>query len=240
MHLSGTKHLLVVTGGTKGIGRAVAQHFVEQGFDLATCARTAADLTALTHHLRRRRADAQVFTQVADLSDKAQVTAFADFVAELGRPISVLVNNAGFFVPGQLHQEDDQVLESMLRTNLLSAYYLTKRLVAGMIRHRTGHIFNVGSIAGVTAYANGGAYGVTKFALRGFSLVLREELKPHGVRVTHVLPGATLTDSWAGTDLPTDRFMDPADVAAALWSAWQLSDRTVVEEIVLRPQLGDL
>ncbi|MGB3617058.1 MAG: SDR family NAD(P)-dependent oxidoreductase [Catalinimonas sp.] len=234
------RKLLVVTGGTKGIGRAVATRFAAGDFDVATCARSAADLTALADDLRRRNTDLQVHTHPADLSDKAGVLGFADFVGALNRPVDVLVNNAGFFVPGQLHQEDDEVLEKMLRTNLLSAYYLTKRLTPDMIARRAGHVFNVGSIAGVTAYPNGGAYGVTKFAVRGFSLVLREELKPHGVRVTHVLPGATLTDSWSGTDLPPERFMPPEDVAAALWSAWEMSDRTVVEEIVLRPQLGDL
>jgi short-subunit dehydrogenase len=109
-----------------------------------------------------------------------------------------------------------------------------------MIERQQGHVFNVCSTASVTAYANGGSYCVSKFALLGMSKVLREAMKPHGVRVTSVLPGATLTASWEGTELPPERFMPPEDVASAILAAYQMSARTVVEELILRPQLGDL
>jgi hypothetical protein len=90
------------------------------------------------------------------------------------------------------------------------------------------------------AYSNGGSYAISKFALLGFSKCLRSELKGHGIRVTAVMPGATLTESWRGTDLNEDRFMKAEDVAETIYSAYTLSDRSVVEEIILRPQLGDL
>ena len=96
------------------------------------------------------------------------------------------------------------------------------------------------SVASIAAYPNGGSYSISKFALYGMSKVLREELKPHGIRVVSVLPGATLTASWTGTDLPPDRFMKPEDVADAVWGAYSLSRNSVVEDIVIRPQLGDI
>jgi short-subunit dehydrogenase len=105
---------------------------------------------------------------------------------------------------------------------------------------RRGHVFNMCSIASIKAYPNGGSYAISKFALLGFSKVLREELKEFNVRVTAVLPGATRTASWDGVDLPEDRFMRAEDVAETVFSAYSISERSVVEEIIIRPQLGDI
>jgi hypothetical protein len=96
------------------------------------------------------------------------------------------------------------------------------------------------SIASLHAYANGGSYSISKFALLGFSKALREELKPHNVKVTSLMPGATLTDSWAGVDLPESRFMRADDIAQLIFDVYNLSDSTVIEEVVLRPVLGDI
>jgi short-subunit dehydrogenase len=96
------------------------------------------------------------------------------------------------------------------------------------------------SIASIKAYPNGGSYAISKFALLGFSKVLREELKDKGIRVTAILPGATRTSSWDGVDLPDERFMKSEDVAETIFSAYSLSKRSVVEEILIRPQLGDI
>ncbi|MBL7876963.1 MAG: SDR family NAD(P)-dependent oxidoreductase, partial [Cyclobacteriaceae bacterium] len=104
----------------------------------------------------------------------------------------------------------------------------------------SGHIFNICSIASIKAYPNGGSYAISKFALLGFSKVLREELKEHGIRVTAVLPGATKTASWAGSTLPDSRFIKPEDVAETIFSAYSLSPNAVVEELLIRPQLGDI
>jgi short-subunit dehydrogenase len=109
-----------------------------------------------------------------------------------------------------------------------------------MKRTREGHIFNVCSIASIQAYANGGAYAISKFALLGFSKCLREELKSYQIRVTAVLPGATRTASWDGTSLPDERFMPSEDIAETIFAAYALSNRSVVEEILIRPQLGDI
>jgi short-subunit dehydrogenase len=128
----------------------------------------------------------------------------------------------------------------MMETNLYSAYHLTRQLIKQMMARNSGYIFNICSIASLVAYPNGGSYSITKFAQLGMTKVLREEVKEHGIRVTAVMPGATLTASWAGVDLPAERLMKPEDVAEAVFSAFSLSKQSVVEEIVIRPQLGDL
>ncbi|OYX13703.1 MAG: hypothetical protein B7Z16_15360 [Algoriphagus sp. 32-45-6] len=124
--------------------------------------------------------------------------------------------------------------------NLFSAYYLIREFVGAMIQRKSGHVFSMGSIAGLTAYPNGGSYAVSKWAMLGMTKCLREELKPYHVKVTSILPGATLTDSWAGVDLPIERFIRAEDVAESVWGAYNLSPQSVVEEVIIRPQLGDI
>jgi len=104
----------------------------------------------------------------------------------------------------------------------------------------TGHVINMCSIASIQAYPAGGSYGISKFAMYGFSQNLREELKPTGIRVTSILPGATWTDSWSGSGVDPSRVMEANDIAEAVASTLRMSPGTVVEDIVLRPQLGDL
>jgi short-subunit dehydrogenase len=199
-------------------------------------------LAALTSEVTTNISGATLHTLPADLGVAADCAQFAAFVLGLSLPVEVLVNNAGAFVPGRLQDEpaDGSQLRHMLAVNLLSAYDVTLPLLPGFIARGGGHIFTICSTASIMAYPNGGSYGIAKHALLGFTKNLREELKPSGVRVTAVLPGPTLTASWAGVDLPTERFVQAEDVAEAVFSAYSMSPHAVVEELLIRPQLGDL
>lgn len=238
--MSDTKEqLVVVTGGTKGIGKAIILKFAASGYTVATCSRNEEDLEALKEYVEQQFGTG-LMVYAADLGKKEEVDGFLEFIRMIGRPVSVLVNNTGKFIPGQVHTEEDGVLESQIETNLYSAYRMCRGLIPDMKRLKTGHIFNMCSIASITAYPNGGSYSISKFAMYGMSKVLREELKADGIRVTSVLPGATLTASWEGVELPEERFIRPEDVADMVYSTYMLSDRAVVEDLVIRPQLGDL
>ena len=232
--------LVIVTGGTKGIGKACVERFLEEGCDVITCSRDEKDLLSLHQELKVRFSSSALYYQVADLSDRQSVSDFIAFIHSFKRPIEALINNTGVFIPGQVHNETEGTLEKTIETNVYSAYHLSRGVLPNMMEQKRGHIFNMCSTASIVGYPNGGSYCISKFALYGMSKVLREEMKPHGIKVTAILPGATLTNSWAGTDLPTDRFMDSKDVAEAIWSTFSLSPRTVVEEILIRPQLGDI
>ncbi|HEV9037650.1 MAG TPA: SDR family oxidoreductase, partial [Puia sp.] len=144
------------------------------------------------------------------------------------------------FIPGSVYNEKDGVLETLMTVNLYSAYYLTRQLLPSMMTRRSGHIFNICSVASLQAYPNGGAYSISKYALAGFSANLREEMKSYGIKVTTVYPGAAYTDSWAGSGVDPHRIMEAEDVAAMVYAASRLSPQATVEEILLRPQLGDL
>lgn len=232
--------IAVITGATKGIGRAIAERLANEGYHLAVNSRNPEDLQEMVSTFAEAYPDIKVHVKPTDMSIKSQVYEFGDWVKGLGSPVDVLVNNAGFFIPGAIVEEEDGALEAMINTNLYSAYYLSRSLVGGMIEKKKGHIFNMCSIASVIAYPNGGSYSISKFAMLGFSKVLREELKETGIKVTSILPGATWSHSWQGVDLPTARLMQANDVAEAVISATRMSPSAVVEEIILRPQLGDL
>ena len=234
------RKLIVVTGATKGIGRAIAERFAQEDFDVVICARKSDELEKLKTDFGTKYPSSKVHVQTADMADRKQIDTFVNFIRQIGRPVDVLVNNAGYFVPGSIATEKEGVLEDMMNANLFSAYHMSRGLVDQMIARKSGHIFNMCSIASIKAYANGGSYAITKFALLGLSKCLREELKSSGIRVTAILPGATRTASWDGVDLPEERFMSVEDVAETVYAAYSLSKRTVVEEILIRPQLGDI
>lgn len=230
---------IVVTGGTKGIGKSIIKHFAAQQFDIITCARNLEDLNLLQAEIQNQFPQVSLAFIKADLSLKKDIEKLIAFILEKKKAIHVLVNNTGIFFPGQVHTEEDGILEKVMETNLYSAYYITRGLI-NMIKEQKGHIFNICSTASITPYINGGSYCISKFALLGFSKVLREEMKEFGVRVTSILPGATFTASWDGTDVPEERFMKPSDVANIIYASYILSQNAVVEEILIRPQLGDL
>lgn len=234
------RKLIVVTGGTKGIGRAIVERFLQEGFDCATCARNEAELKEMKSQLEDKFPGSTLFTHSADMSRKEQVDAFATLVTGLGRSLDVLVNNAGYFLPGAITTEPEGTLESMIDANLYSAYHMTRGVADKMKKQKQGHIFNMCSIASIKAYANGGSYAISKFAMLGFSKCLREELMEFNIRVTALMPGATKTRSWEGANLPDERFMKIEDIAETVFAAYNLSERSVVEEIIIRPQLGDI
>ncbi len=237
--MDNSERLVVITGGTKGIGKSLVTKFAKEGFLIATCSRNEEDLAHLKEEIKKEF-DHTIHTYPADLSKKEKVVDFIDFVRMIGKPVEVLINNTGVFIPGEILNEPDGSLENMINTNLYSAYYLTRGLTPLMMKNKSGHIFNLCSVASLKAYPNGGSYSISKFAMYGFSQALREELKEVGVRVTTILAGAVKTPSWDGVDIPDERFMKPEDIAETIYNTYQLSERTVIEDIVLRPQLGDI
>ena len=236
---------VIITGASKGIGKAVAAAFATEGATLFLCARNEVVLYNAVAELQTRYPASLIKAKAVDMSDKEAAKAFAEWVLAgvkntASGTVDVLVNNAGIFTPGSTYNEAEGLLEKMMETNLYSAYHLTRALVPAMMKARQGLIVNMCSIASLQAYKNGGSYSITKFALMGFSKNLREELKPHHIKVMAVYPGAVMTDSWGSFDNSSGRIMEAGDIAAMILAASKLSPQAVVEDIVLRPLLGDL
>lgn len=233
---------IVITGASKGLGKAIAEAYAAdgQGHSFYLCARNGDALQELAKELQGRFPGTNLFTKVCDMGERESVKQFAEWITASTNNIDVLVNNAGIFIPGSVEHEEEGALEKMMAVNLYGTYHLTRALLPLVKKNDAAHIFNICSIASLKAYDNGGAYSISKFALYGFSRNLREEMKPHGVKVTAVLPGAVLTDSWAGFDNSSKRIMEASDIAKLVYAATFLSPQACVEEILVRPQLGDL
>ena len=160
-------------------------------------------------------------------------------ISQLGVP-DVIVNNAGEFKPGAVHDTDPADFRHQIESNLMSAYYVTHAFINQMMDRGTGHIFFIASVASIRGYPSGAAYCAAKHGLLGLARALREETKESGLKITAVIPGATYTASWADSGIPEDRFMPAEDIGRTIVDIYRLGDRSVVEEVLMRPQLGDL
>jgi len=143
----------VITGATRGIGKAITEKFASEGFNVAICSRSKKDVDQLYEELHQKFPDIEIIAYTCDVSDKKQLKSFADEIRSQWDAVEVLVNNAGIFLPGFVHREKTGTLEKMMKTNLYSAYYLTQYLVRLMIREKHGHIFNMCSTASISGAA---------------------------------------------------------------------------------------
>lgn len=230
----------VITGASRGIGKAVAEIFALHGYNLFLCSKSEENLLETVEQLKTNYPGIAIDAKAFDLANKQEAQLFGEWVSSNADTVDVLVNNVGTFIQGNISEEPDGALEEMLHVNLYSAYHTTRALLPKMMAEKSGHIFTICSIASLAAYPNGGAYSISKFALLGFTKNLRQELMPHNIKVTAVIPGAVYTDSWKGSGVSEDRIMEAKDIATMIYSASRLSPQATVEEIVIRPQLGDL
>jgi len=230
---------VVITGASKGMGKAMAMKFASAGHDLFISSRKQFHLDALKAEIASLYPQVKVHVYAADLSVKKEVLDFGAFCLQLGTP-DILINNVGTYQPGNLHDEEDGAMEKIMDLNFYSAYHLTRVLLPSMKTKRNGYIINICSIAALKAYPGGGSYSVSKFAMHGFSQNLRLELMPHGIGVTTIHPGAVNTETWGGFDNSNARIMEPEDIADMVYAITKLHPQAVVEEMVLRPKLGDL
>lgn len=230
---------LIISGATRGIGKAIAEKFASQGFALAFCSRTATDVAEAEKHFGLTYG-IPVKGFVTDMREVAEVKKFGTAALEFLGGCDVLINNAGIFKPGSIEHESDETFDEQMALNLGAAYHLSKVVIPRLKQGQRPHLFNMCSIASIKAYPNGASYCISKFAVLGLTRVLREELKSAGVCVTAVMPGATLTESWGDVSEPATRFMRPSDIAEAIWTAYSVNEHTNIEDLVMRPLAGDI
>ncbi|WP_306551162.1 SDR family oxidoreductase [Daejeonella sp.] len=230
----------IVTGTTKGIGSAIVRQLAAHNFNIVLCSRNQQELDAQLAELREANPKLRFYGMKADMENMTDVKEFAKFSLKCLGSADVLVNNAGLYIPSDVLQEEESSLERQMKVNVYAPHYLSKFIAESMKLKSAGHIFNICSIASVKPVINAGSYSISKAALLSLSKVLREALMPFGIKVTAILPGATLTDSWAGTTLPSERFIAPEDVASSIINCLQMSAGANVEEVLIRPLKGDI
>jgi len=233
--------VILITGASQGIGAAIAKVFANslgKGVRLALVARNGKNLAAVARVCAKAGATAETF--VCDVADEGAVSAMAAAVAKRFGTVDVLINNAGVFAAAPFAETTVAEFDRIVAANLRSAFLVTKAFVPAMMKRKSGDVFFMSSIAGLGAYPNSTAYCAAKFGVTGIAAVLRAETRDKGVRVCCVHPGATWAPSWSGSGVAEERIMPAPDVARAFFDIYRLGRNTVVEEIVLRPQLGDL
>jgi len=230
---------ILITGAGQGIGRAIARAFAaEKDARIVLISRTEHKIESVAEECRRRGAETLVLP--CDVTDEKAVQLAAGRVMDSWGVPDVIINNAGVFEPGAIQDTSVPTFRYQVDSNLTSAFIVTHVFFKEMMARGSGHIFYMASVASIRPYAGGAAYCAAKHGLLGLARVVREETKDSGLQVTILMPGATFTPSWDGTDLPEARFMPPEDIARTVLDVYHLSDRSVVEEIIIRPQKGDI
>lgn len=230
----------VISGASRGIGKAIAIALAREGIDLAITSTKMEDLEKVRGEILGNYTEREVLIHACDLTDYEAAKAFAKDISDSWDNIDIIVNNAGLFLPGRITEEPVHRLKAVMDANFYSAYYLTRAFLPLLLESKPGYIFNMSSIAALGAYESGGAYGIAKAALLSLSRTLRAELKNMQIKVTAILPGATYTDSWAASGLPEERFMQAEDISEVVLAALRMGPRAVLEEVIIRPQPGDI
>jgi NAD(P)-dependent dehydrogenase (short-subunit alcohol dehydrogenase family) len=228
---------VLVTGGGRGIGRAIALCFAREGARVAVAARTRGEIERVAEALGR--AGGAGLAVEMDVSEPAAVErGVARVLAWTGGVLDVLVNNAGIFAIQPFGELAPATWQRMLATNLTGPFLVTRSALPALERSRRAHVFNVSSIAGKQAFPGNVAYCTTKYGLRGFGDALRLDLEAHGIRVSTVYPSATDTTIFDGVPGDWDRssMHRPEDVAGLVWRAYAAPREHDVADLELPPR----
>jgi 3-oxoacyl-[acyl-carrier protein] reductase len=226
----------LVTGGTEGIGRAVALALGRAGYRVGICARSTAKVESTLAELRREGVAAA--GRAADVADPAQVAALVDEVRGALGEIDVLVNNAGILITRPFEELTLEEWDATMATNLRGLYVVTRAVIAGMRARRHGTVINVASLAGRNGFVGGTAYTASKHAVLGFSRSLMLEVRKDNVRVAAICPGSVATglfDDQSMLKPNAERILRPEDVAQSILHVVELPERALVSELDLRP-----
>ncbi|MGB8474877.1 MAG: SDR family NAD(P)-dependent oxidoreductase [Candidatus Acidiferrum sp.] len=223
----------LITGGSRGIGRAIALRLAQLGSSVAICGRDAQALASVEAELKKL--GFPVYSRITDVSESAAVATLVDSTQSALGPISVLVNNAGIGLFGPAHDQTEADWNRVLDTNLKSVFLVSRAVVPSMIRRGAGDIINISSLAGRNTFAGGGLYCASKWGLQGLSACMAEDLREHGIRVSVVSPGSVATGFSPRGPKDPSKALAPEDVAHAVEMIVTQAPQSFVSEIQLRP-----
>jgi len=223
----------LVTGGSRSIGRAIAQRLASLGASVAICGRDHAALAESAALLEKF--GARVYPQVADVTQASEVTGLVTKTEAALGAITILVNNAGIGLFGPAHEKTESDWDRVLDTNLKSVFLVSRAVAPSMIRRGAGDIINISSLAGKNTFANGGIYCASKWGVMGLSGCMAEDLREHGIRVSVICPGSVATEFSTRGPKDASKALIPEDVAHAVETIVTQRPQSFLSEIHLRP-----
>jgi NAD(P)-dependent dehydrogenase (short-subunit alcohol dehydrogenase family) len=225
--------LALVTGGNRGIGRAIAVRLASLGAAVAICGRDSNALNEASAQLAGL--GGRVFAHVADVTRPADVEGLVAKTESALGPITILVNNAGIGVFGPAHEKSEEDWDCVLNTNLKSVFLVSKAVAPSMIRRKSGDIINISSLAGVNAFKGGGLYCASKWGLQGLSACMAEDLRGYGIRVSTICPGSVATEFSGTSTKDPSKVLSPDDVAHAVETIVTQSPKSFISQLQIRP-----
>jgi 3-oxoacyl-[acyl-carrier protein] reductase len=225
--------VLLVTGGSRGIGLAIARRLGKMGARVAVCGRNAATLEQCAKSLRGD--GIEVLAVTADVSRAEDAKALVERTREALGEVDILVNNAGVGVFRAVHELSEEDWDRVMDTNLKGVFLMSRAVAESMIRRRTGHIINISSLAGKNAFAGGAVYCASKWGLLGLTASMAEDLRGYGIRVSAVCPGSVETEFGPHTGKDPAKMLQPDDVAHAVAMLATQAPQSFISEVSLRP-----
>ena len=226
--------IAVITGGTKGIGRAIAERLLKEGAKVFICARNKSELKKALKELSEI---GQAEGEVCDVRSEAQVKMMLDECGRIFGGVDILINNAGIGIIGKTVEEMPAAdFEQTLQTNLFGVFYACHHAIPLMKRRKGGYIINISSLAGQNAHPKMAAYNASKFGLNGFSEALMQEVRDDNIKVTTICPGSVNT--YFGGDAPSaDQSwqIQPEDIAQLVVDLLNFDPRALPSKIEIRP-----
>ncbi|HKC62537.1 MAG TPA: SDR family oxidoreductase [Pyrinomonadaceae bacterium] len=233
MNLNGK--VAIVTGSTKGIGRAIAEALVREGLNVCVSARKADEVEQAVRELSDA-GEGNVTGAVCDVRDYDEVKALFEHTASEFGGVDVLVNNAGIGIFGRVDETEPEDFRAVIETNLFGVFYCCREAIPQMKRRGGGYIINISSLAGANAHPQMAVYNASKFGLNGFSEALMQEVRHDGIKVSYIMPGSVNTDF--GGDEPDETKswqLQPSDIARVVVDLLHHNDRSLPSRVEIRP-----
>jgi NADP-dependent 3-hydroxy acid dehydrogenase YdfG len=223
----------LVTGGNRGIGKAIAARLAVLGAAVAICGRDSQTLATTARELQE--VGTPIYSQCADVTKSSDVDALIKETETALGAISILVNNAGMGLFGPVQEKTEQEWDTLMNTNLKSVFLVSRKVIPGMIERKSGDIINISSLAGKSTFAGGGIYCASKWALQGLSGCMAEDLRNFGIRVSTLCPGSVATEFSGRGPKDASKVLTAQDVAHAVAMIATQGPQSFLSEVQLRP-----